>query len=484
MRHFLFVSALCISFQAFAQIPDFPPPDVTARMDRDQMLQQLGIVLPELPPKLQDPNAPRNARPADPNNPEGNWTDDAGHTVTRSVFGLWNNYDDREEGFFPGPESWRVGNYPPLDLLKSKDGRLIRTAEEWIKIRRPEVLKDVQEQVWGTPPPDSILPQVRWSVETERIEAGDHFFIEKRITGEIDVSCYPQVRNVPVIKAVLRIPEEAPKPAPVMVIIGHPRWTPVGVYAERGRPYGWGMCIFDCLSLQPDDGAGLTSYLIGLCNRGRWRKPEDWGALAAWGWGVSRLLDYFAQDPEVDETRVGVSGHSRWGKAALVTMAYDPRIAIAFPSCAGSLGTKMNRRHWGQDLENSAWEREYHWTAGNFFKWMGPLREGSYLPRKIELCPVDAHFLLALCAPRPVFFNAGTQDTWTDPYGIYLTMVAASPVWELFGYRGLVMPDEKPQFDKAYIDGRLGYRCHIGGHIDAPDWPAFFEFAERELKKR
>lgn len=242
------------------------------------------------------------------------------------------------------------------------------------------------------------------------------------------------------------------------------------------------MCIFDPSFLQPDNGAGLTSYLIGLVNQGNWRKPTDWGALAAWSWGVSRLVDYFATDPDVDVNKIGVSGHSRYGKAAIVAMAYDQRLAIAFPSCAGSLGTKMNRRHWGQDLENSGWDQEYHWMAGNFFKWMGPLNTESYMPRKIENCPVDAHSLLSLCAPRPVFINGGNQDSWTDPYGMYLACVGATPVYELLGKKGIIMPDAKPQLDVGYISGDIAYRYHNGGHTDAPDWPAFFQFAVKYIK--
>jgi hypothetical protein len=113
---------------------------------------------------------------------------------------------------------------------------------------------------------------------------------------------------------------------------------------------------------------------------------------------------------------------------------------------------------------------------------MGPLKEGSYLPRKIELCPVDAHSLLSLCAPRPVFLNGGNQDTWTDPYGIYLTGVAATPVYNLLGKQGLIMPDDKPKVDAGYIAGTIGYRYHTGGHTDAPDWPLFFEFAAKYIK--
>lgn len=178
---------------------------------------------------------------------------------------------------------------------------------------------------------------------------------------------------------------------------------------------------------------------------------------------------------------IGLTGHSRYGKATLVTMAFEPRVAIGFPSDAGSLGTKINRRHWGQDLENSTGASEYHWMAGSFFKWAGELIVGQYLPRKIEKCPVDAHSLLALCAPRPVFINGGTNSTRCDPYGMYLTALYATPVYELLGKKGVIMTDPKPEIDKAYISGTIAYRYHKGGHTDAPDWPSFFEFAEKQL---
>ena len=450
------------------------------------MLKQLGISFPKLPSKQEDPNRPPNTHPADPSNPEGNWAGDNYHTVMRSDFGLWNNYDDTPAGFFPGEESWRVGSYTPIDLLKMKDGKIIKTADEWWTKRRPEILKDVQEEVWGVVPPDSILPKVKWSVTSSTGESKNFAYKEKVITGIIDISRYPEVRNVPKISAMLRIPADAKGPVPVMVVISTNRWgdkwNPMDMYWEVFAAQGWGACIFNSDDLQPDDGTFLTSYLIGLCNKGNWRKPNDWGSLAAWGWGISKLIDYFQTDTDVDATKIGVTGHSRYGKAALVAMAYEPRLAIAFPSCSGSLGAKMNRRHWGQDLENSSWDREYHWVAGNFFKWMGPLKEETYLPRKIELMPVDAHSLLSLCATRPVFINGGTWDSWTDAYGMYLTGVGATPVYELLGKKGLVMPDEKPKVDVAYISGDIAYRYHDGGHTDAPDWPAFFEFAGKYIR--
>jgi hypothetical protein len=470
----MFFLVIMVSNYVCAQFPDFPPANVTNTQDRDQMLWQLGISFPGLPPKLEDPNAPEGSYPADESDPEGNWTDAAGNTITRSSNGLWNNYDDYSAGFFPGPDSLRVGSYTPIDLLKMKDSSyIISTADEWWNIRRPEIIKDVQEQVWGVIPHDSILPAVTWSVAVTKGGSGASAYIQKDITGTIDISRYPEVRNVPMISATLRTPAVSADSVPVMVVIG----MGIDTYWDYCYPQGWGVCIFDPTVLQPDNGAGLTSYLIGLCNKGNWRSPSDWGALAAWSWGISRLIDYFEADSTVDAAKIGVTGHSRYGKAALVAMAYDQRMFIAFPSDAGSLGTKMNRRHWGQDLENSGWDQEYHWTAGNFFKWMGPLYDTSYLPRKIELMPVDAHSLLSLCAPRPVFINGGNQSSWCDPYGMYLTTVAATPAYELLGKQGIIMSDTRPQLDVGYISGDLAYRYHNGGHTDAPDWPSFWQFA-------
>ncbi|HLN56226.1 MAG TPA: BACON domain-containing protein [Bacteroidales bacterium] len=477
----LFLSILKSNSQDATQpFPAFPPNNVTNEMDRDQMLWQMGIKLPVLPSKTQDPNRPADARPVNENNPEGNWTNDLKYTVTRSAFGLWNNYSDRSTGFFPGADSARVGNYIPIDLLRTSSGMPVSSADAWWKLRRPEIFADVQEHLYGKIPPDSILPEVTWSVETTMGGYGSDAYIQKVITGTIDISRYPHVRNRPVISATLRTPQNAVSGVPVIIFFGG-FGNANELYWQRSCPEGWGTCIFNLTLLQPDNGSGLTSYLIGLVNKGNWRKPDDWGTLVAWSWGVSRLIDYFETDKHVNSEIIGLTGHSRYGKATLVTMAYEPRVAIGFPSDAGSLGTKMNRRHWGQDLEHSTGPNEYHWMAGNFFKWAGEKVPGTYLPRKIDDCPVDAHSLLALCAPRPVLINGGTNSTWCDPYGIYLTAKYATPVYELLGYKGLIMKDLKPIADKAYLDGRIAFRYHTGGHTDAPEWPSFFKFAARNF---
>lgn len=471
------VTALCFQARSQPLLPKFPPVNVTNEMDFNQMLHQMGITLPNLPDRKNDPNLPEGAVPTNPDNPEGSWSYN-GHNLNRSVWGLWDNYDDTSRGFFPGRDSSRVGGYTPISLLKMHSGEEITSAKDWWEKRRPEITQDLQKCLYGFFPAADKLPTVKFHVVESVGGRGNNKYIQKELTGEIDVSSYPEIRNKPVITATLRTPVTATGPVPVMIVFGG-FGNSTEQYWNIASPHGWGVCTFTPNTVQPDNGAGLTSYLIGLVNKGNWRKPDDWGAIGAWAWGISRLIDYLETDTTVNSKAIGLTGHSRYGKGTLYATAFEPRIAISFPSDAGSLGTKMNRRHWGQDLENSGIPSEYHWMAGNFFQWCGELVPGKYLPRKVENCPVDAHSLLALCAPRPVFVNGGNQSLWSDPYGIYLSAAAATPAYELLGKKGLVMKDDKPQLNVGYIEGNLGYRYHEGGHTDLPDWPSFFEFASK-----
>jgi hypothetical protein len=451
-----------------------PPADVTSQQDRDQMMAQLGVRFPDnLPPKETDPNRPTvNLKEKYPNEPGRSYLDDAGNTIVRDAFGAWVNYDDA-----------KVGTYTPLQPLRMHDGTVVKTAGEWWSKRRPEVMADVERTIWGRIPDARLLPKVTWEVTATTTGGADDVpFVEKRITGHIDTSRYPEVRNVPKMDVALRLPANANGPVPVIVVFSGPNglannWNFV-------KAEGWGLATFDPVTLQPDNGAGLTSYLIGLVNQGHWRKPDDWGTLVAYAWGIGRLIDFFETGRDVDAKRVGVMGHSRWGKATMVAMAYESRVAIGYPSAGGTLGAKQFRRHWGQNLESISSANEYHWMAGNAFTFMGSLKPGRYLPRKVETLPVDGESLLALAAPRPVFLNGGTTDTWSDAPGTYLAGIAASPVYELLGKKGLINREGSvPKPDVAYLEGDLGYRVHTGGHTPAPDWPAFVEFTRKYFKK-
>jgi hypothetical protein len=226
--------------------------------------------------------------------------------------------------------------------------------------------------------------------------------------------------------------------------------------------------------VQADNGAGLTEGIIGLVNKGQPRKPDDWGALRAWAWGASRALDYFETDKAVDARRVGIEGLSRYGKAALVTMAYDQRFAIGFIASSGEGGAKLHRRNYGEIVENLAGSGEYHWMAGNFIKYGGPLNWNDL--------PVDSHELVALCAPRPVFISAGAfrGDAWVDAKGMFLAAAGAGPVYRLMGKKDLGTT-EMPPIETALTDGEVAFRQHSGGHTAGPNWPTFLEWASRYL---
>ena len=214
-------------------------------------------------------------------------------------------------------------------------------------------------------------------------------------------------------------------------------------------------------------------------NQGQPRKPDDWGALRAWAWGASRALDYFETDPAVDAKQVGIEGLSRYGKAALVAMAYDPRFAIGFIGSSGEGGAKLHRRTFGELVENLTGSGEYHWMAGNFLKYGGPLTPGDL--------PVDAHELIALCAPRPVFISygaaegPGAEGQWVDQRGSFMAAVAAGPVYRLLGKKDLGT-SEFPPVETALVDGELAFRQHSGGHTTGPNWPTFLEWADRYIQ--
>lgn len=465
-----------------SQFPAFPPEDVTSVMDMRQMQEQLGALPPELCPHVDDPNRPQLITPTHPSMKF--WTDiegytpqsPAGYQVKRSQWGEWTNFTELDEN---------LGGYSPLDPLRCDDGRYVGSRKEWEKRRAPEIWQHVQYDMWGVVPPAAKNLGVEWQTSVSEpavfqlADGREVTYVKKTLTGKVDISSYPDVRHQPVIQAALFQPL-TDWATPAVIQLGRDtERMPDALCLQECFSRGWGYLVFDNTKLQPDQGQYLSDYLIGLLNKGNWRKPEDWGAMAAWSWGISRLMDKLSEDRSVDVRKMGVTGHSRYGKTALLAMVYEPRLSTAYVSCSGVLGAAPIRTNWGENLEVIASEGSYHWAAGNIFKWVGPLQEGGYMPRRRELLRVDAHLLMALAAPRPIFVNAGTTDAWANPIGMYCTCRDASPVWQLYGRPGLVMQDRLPMPDKAYIDGDIGFRLHTGGHSDRPDWPAFAQFAEK-----
>jgi hypothetical protein len=392
----------------------------------------------------------------------------------------------------------KANPYPTLpDPLTLKNGRKVTTAAMW-RTRRAEILEEFEREVYGRRPKNT--PKVTWEVKSATNGMnGEVPIITKELVGHVDNASYPQITVD--IQLSLSTPANAKGPVPVIMQFGGGFGPGRGAAGRGGPPAGapapappagptwqqqvlargWGYAQVVPNSIQADNGAGLTSGIIGLVNKGQPRKLDDWGALSAWGWGASRALDYFETDKAVDATRVAIQGHSRYGKAALVTMAFDERFATGYISSSGAGGAKLHRRKFGEVVENVAGVTEYHWMAGNYLKYAG----------NWDALPVDSHELIALCAPRPVFLSAGRgaepnpdgttvqiNDAWVDAKGSFLAAVGAGPVYRLLGRKDLGTT-EFPPIDTTLADGDLGFRQHTGGHTAEPTWPTFLTFAAK-----
>ena len=368
------------------------------------------------------------------------------------------------------------------DPLILKNGKKVTDAKTWWEKRRPEIVEDFDKEIYGRMPKN--IPKVTWEVVSVTNDTSNQVpAITKKLIGHVDNSSYPSVSVN--IDLTLTTPANAKTSVPVIMELGFV--FPPGVqlppppageknWQQQLLEKGWGYAVLIPTSFQADNGAGLTQGIIGLVNKGQPRKPDDWGTLKAWAWGASRVLDYFETDKNVDAKHVGIEGLSRYGKATIVTMAYEPRFAIAFVGSSGAGGTKILRRVFGEQVENLASSGEYHWFAGNFIKYAGPLT-----PNDI---PVDAHELVALCAPRPVFISSGSpkvEGQWVDAKGMFLGGAYAGPVYKLLGKKDLGTT-EFPPIETALTDGDIAFRQHSGGHTTGPNWSYFIEFASRYLK--
>ena len=409
------------------------------------------------------------------------------------------NYDPAKANPFP--------NLP--DPLTLKNGRKVTTAETWWKERRPEIVEDFEREVFGRVPRN--VPKVTWSVATQAVDrvVGDIPVIARQLVGHVDNSGCPAISVD--IQMTLVTPANAKGPVPVLMMFsgfgggGLPRT--VGAPStnrspEFGGPYadppsteqlvaaGWGYASLNPASIQADNGAGLTKGIIGLVNKGQPRKPDDWGSLRAWAWGAARGLDHLETDPAVDAKHVGIEGVSRFGKAALVAMAFEPRFAMALVGSSGEGGAKLHRRNFGEAVENLTGSGEYHWMAGNFLKYGAAESAGG--SRNAGDLPVDAHELIALCAPRLTFISYGIPERgdaqWLDQQGSYMATVAAGPVFRLLGAHDLgekadYRAAKMPPVNTGLLDGELAWRQHDGGHEDRSNMKYFIAWADKFIRR-
>ena len=423
----------------------YPPlTTFTAEQDHDNMMKQLGIKTLR-PGPSGDEKAPNHA-----------------------------NYDES-----------LANPYPDLpEVLTLKNGKKVTTADSWWKQRRSEIIEDLEREVYGRIPPN--VPRVTWSVKVV-----DHEFvgftpvIAKQLNGHLDNSAYPLIDVN--ITMTLVLPANAKGPVPVLMMFARSALRDSST-AQQLIADGWGYILIDPNSIQADNGAGLTRGVIGLVNKGQPRKPEDWGALRAWSWGAARALDYLeASEPMVDAKRVGIEGVSRFGKAALVTLAFEPRFAMGLIGSSGEGGAKLNRRNWGEAVE-SLTGGEYYWMAGNFMKYGASA--AVFGAKTANDLPVDSHELIALCAPRLTFISYGVPEKgdakWLDHQGSYMAAVAAGPVFRLLGAKDLGVSgdyhtEKMPPVNTGLLDGQLAWRQHDGGHTDAPNIKFFIEWADKNI---
>lgn len=377
----------------------------------------------------------------------------------------------------------RVPPYTLPDPLVLLDGKPVRDKSTWLKRRRPEILRLYDTEIYGRIP--AATPKVRWQVTDTDPVAREGAAIKKRIVGSIG-----ETPDAPRINLTLFTPVNVKTPVPVILLVnfgGGPPSAP-GAAPAPGRgggppsdppvaaeiiARGWGYATVGYQDIQPDRVNTVTHGVIGatLSKAQQQPAPDEWGTISAWSWGISRILDYFETDRSVNAKQIALFGHSRLGKTVLWASAKDERIAAVFSSCAGEMGSALARRDWGETVDDMA--QNFPWQfSGSFQKWVGRWNE----------MPVDAHMLIALSAPRPVFITGGTTDQWADPVGEFRAQVAAGPVYRLLGKKDLGVT-ELPPLDSPVISGDLGWHYHTGGHSATPaDWKAFLEFLGKYFK--
>jgi hypothetical protein len=397
-------------------------------------------------------------------------------------------------------------------------------------------VEDFESEVYGRLPKN--IPDVTWIVKiTDREFVGRIPVIAKQLTGHVDNSECPSIQVD--INMILVVPTNVKGPVPILMMFGrpsfpapaqpspedmqklnaafkemmigskpelqeifdrYPAYTPITrlpgpnffapppegdlLPTEQLLAAGWGYATIEPQSIQADNGAGLTRGIIGLVNKGQPRKPDDWGSLRAWAWGAGCGLDYLETDTLVDAKKVGIEGVSRYGKAALVTLAFEPRFAVGLIGSSGKGGTTLHRRVFGEAVENLTGQGEYHWMAGNYLKY--GTSQAKFGNKSGCDLPVDAHQLIALCAPRLTFVSYGIPEKgdakWLDQQGSYMATVAAGPVFRLLGARDLgvsnnYLTEAMPPVLTGLLDGHLAWRQHDGGHTDAPNFKYFIPWA-------
>lgn len=393
----------------------------------------------------------------------------------------------------------RVGAYTLPDPLKLDNGQVVKEHKTWNEQRRPELLKYYQSEIYGCVP--ATAPKVVWQVVSNDASALGGAGVLKELAGHMGTP------DGPAIAVTLYTPAKASKPVPILVSIsfnfpsGGRRRGPAstnatprqgnggastnaagaGGVAMRGTPaelishgFGYARIIYNTIETDIEGQTNVNlARKLALAPAQTAPAADEWGAIAAWAWGISRFVDYLETDPAVDSGRIAITGVSRLGKTVLWAGANDPRIALVIASSSGEGGAALARRNYGETIAHLVASQRFPYQfAGNFVKYA---KDPSQLA-------VDTHCLIALIAPRPLLLQTGDTDHWSDPKGEFLAAVAARPVYELFGKKGPEV-EQMPHASELLGD-TLAYYMHAGGHGTIPsDWDIYLKFLEKHLKR-
>jgi hypothetical protein len=389
-----------------------------------------------------------------------------------------------------------VGSYTLPDLLVAADGQRITTSRQWMQKRRPELIRLFEETQFGKMPP--APKAIRFNVFDKGTPAFSGRAVRKQVTIYLANDTTDHKMNV-----VIYLPAGARKPVPLLFnisfaaynqIIDDPGLMTGNIWNKEGKKVRADQpSVFGKINVAQflDAGIGFASVYYGDIEpdfkdgirygiRKEYLKPgqtetanDEWGAIAAWGWGLSRAMDYLETDKQIDSKRVALQGASRLGKTVLWAGAHDTRFKMVIASISGEGGAALSRRNYGETIQHISNPSRYLYQfAPNYHQYAA----------NVNSMPVDAHMLVALMAPRPLLLQTGSTDYWSDPKGEFLSAVAAAPFYKLFNEKGPEGTQMPAAGDTSLLMNDLGYYMHEGGHTVLPeDWAHMVMYMKKHL---